>query len=140
MLGIFLERFRRLYAKQNVHSYYLISDYINLCCCGLPLKTLLFHYLYLKICFNIFWVYCFELLFFFILIFIFYYVIIPLIGNENKQMWFATFNPQLYVVRMEVVHMIEAILFNLIYLLLFGLITETIVVFALIILIIFLSK
>ena len=55
-------------------------------------------------------------------------------------MWFATFNSQLYVVRMEVVHMIETILFNLIYLLLFGLIIETIVVFALIILIIFLSK
>ena len=55
-------------------------------------------------------------------------------------MWFATFNPQLYVVRMEVVHMIETFLLNIIYLLLFSLITETIVVFALIILVIILSK
>ena len=55
-------------------------------------------------------------------------------------MWFATFNPRLYVVRMEVVHMIETFLLNIIYLLLFSLIAETIVVFALIILIIFLSK
>ena len=40
----------------------------------------------------------------------------------------------------EVVHMIEAVLLEIIYLLLFGLVTETIVVFALIILVIILSK
>jgi hypothetical protein len=41
---------------------------------------------------------------------------------------------------MEVVHMIEVVLLEIIYLLLFGLIAETIVVFALFILIINLSK
>ena len=51
----------------------------------------------------------------------------------------ATFICNTYVVRMEVVHMIESVLLKLTYLLLFGLITETIVVFALIIYII-LSK
>ena len=79
-------------------------------------------------------------MFFFLLILKFPYVIIANIGNENKQMWFATFNPQLNVVRMEVVHMIETFLLNIIYLLLFSLITETIVVFALIILVIILIK
>ena len=51
----------------------------------------------------------------------------------------ATFVHSSYVVRMEVVHMIESVLLKITYLLLFGLITETIVVFALIIYII-LSK
>ena len=63
------------------------------------------------------------------------------IGNENKQMWFATLlNPQCLLREMGVVHMIEAALLEIIYLLLFGLVTETIVVFALIILVIILSK
>jgi len=51
----------------------------------------------------------------------------------------ATFIHNIYVMRMEVVHMIESVLLKITYLLLFGLITETIVVFALIIYII-LSK
>jgi len=45
-----------------------------------------------------------------------------------------------FVVRMKVVHMIEVTLLEIIYLLLFGLISETICVFALIIVIIILSK
>ena len=74
-----------------------------------------------------------------ILLFLFPYVILTNIGNENKQMWFATFNPWL-------VHewgggaIIEAVLLEIIYLLLFGLVVETIIVFALIILVIILSK
>lgn len=56
-------------------------------------------------------------------------------------MWFATLlNPQCLLREMGVVHMIEAALLEIIYLLLFGLVTETIVVFALIILVIILSK
>ena len=51
----------------------------------------------------------------------------------------ATLIHNIYVMRMEVVHMIESVLLKITYLLLFGLITETIVVFALIIYII-LSK
>ena len=51
----------------------------------------------------------------------------------------ATFIHNIYVMRMEVVHMIESVFLKITYLLLFGLITETIVVFALIIYII-LSK
>ena len=51
----------------------------------------------------------------------------------------ATSIHNIYVMRMEVVHMIESVLLKITYLLLFGLITETIVVFALIIYII-LSK
>ena len=52
----------------------------------------------------------------------------------------ATFNSVTFVTRLEVVHMIESALLEIIYLLLFGLITETICVFALIIIIIILSK
>ena len=44
------------------------------------------------------------------------------------------------IARMEVVHMIEAVLLKFIYLLLFGLVAETICVFALIILVIILCK
>ena len=51
----------------------------------------------------------------------------------------ATFIHNIYVMRIEVVHMIESVLLKITYLFLFGLITETIVVFALIIYII-LSK
>ena len=52
----------------------------------------------------------------------------------------ATFNSVTFITRLEVVHMIESALLEIIYLLLFGLITETICVFALIIIIIILSK
>ena len=52
----------------------------------------------------------------------------------------ATFNSVTFVTRLEVVHMIESALLEIIYLLLFGLVTETICVFALIIDIIILSK
>lgn len=52
----------------------------------------------------------------------------------------ATFNSVTFVTRLEVVHMIESALLEIIYLLLFGLVTETICVFALIIVIIILSK
>ena len=45
-----------------------------------------------------------------------------------------------FVTSEEVIHMIESFLLEIIYLLLFGLITETICVFALIIIIIILSK
>ena len=55
-------------------------------------------------------------------------------------MWFASVTFVTYVTSKEVVHMIETILLELIYLLLFGLITETICVFALIILVIINSK
>ena len=60
------------------------------------------------------------------------------IGNGDKQMWFATFNPQLSC-EWGGGAMIEAILLEIIYLLLFGLVVETIIVFALIIIIVFLS-
>ena len=52
----------------------------------------------------------------------------------------ATFNSVTFVTRLEVVHMIESALLEIIYLLLFGLVTETICVFALIIVIIILSR
>lgn len=52
----------------------------------------------------------------------------------------ATFNSVTFITRLEVVHMIESALLEIIYLLLFGLVTETICVFALIIVIIILSK
>ena len=65
---------------------------------------------------------------------------VSFIGNENKQMWFASLTFVTYVTGKEVVHMIESILFQIIYLLLFGLIAETICVFALIIQVIILSK
>ena len=55
-------------------------------------------------------------------------------------MWFASFTFVTYVTSEEVVHMIENILLEFIYLLLFGLIVETIYVFALIILVIINSK
>ena len=51
----------------------------------------------------------------------------------------ATFNPRLFRVNGGGA-MIEAILLEIIYLLLFGLVVETIIVFALIILVIILSK
>lgn len=68
-----------------------------------------------------------------------FYVILSNIGNEDKQMWLATFNPQLSCERGGGA-MIEAILLEIIYLLLFGLVVETIIVFALVILVIILSK
>ena len=52
----------------------------------------------------------------------------------------ATFNPQLLCCEWGGGAMIEAILLEIIYLLLFGLVVETIIVFALIIFIVFLSK
>ena len=52
----------------------------------------------------------------------------------------ATFNSVTFVTRLEVIHMIESALLEIIYLLLFGLVIETICVFALIIVIIILSK
>ena len=52
----------------------------------------------------------------------------------------ATFNSVTFITRLEVVHMIESALLEIIYLLLLGLVTETICVFALIIVIIILSK
>ena len=55
-------------------------------------------------------------------------------------MWFASFTFVTYVMSEELVHMIENILVELIYLLLFGLIVETICVFALIILVVINSK
>ena len=74
-----------------------------------------------------------------VLIFINSYVILSNIGNGDKQMWFATFNPQLSC-EWGGGAMIEAILLEIIYLLLFGLVVETIIVFALVILVIILSK
>ena len=44
------------------------------------------------------------------------------------------------ITREEVIHMIEGMLLEIIYLLLFGLVVETIIVFALVILVIILSK
>jgi len=52
----------------------------------------------------------------------------------------ATFNSVTFVTRLEMVHIIESALLEIIYLLLFGLVAETICVFALIIVIIILSK
>ena len=52
----------------------------------------------------------------------------------------ATFNSVTFVTRLEVVHMIESALLEIIYLLLFGLVVETIIVFAFVILVIILSK
>ncbi len=52
----------------------------------------------------------------------------------------ATFHTTTYVVRLEVVLMIESALLEIICLLLFGLVVETIIVFALIIFVIILSK
>ena len=78
-------------------------------------------------------------MFFGILFFEILYAILCNIGNEDKQMWFATFNPQLSC-EWGGGAMIEAILLEIIYLLLFGLVVETIIVFALVILVIILSK
>ena len=52
----------------------------------------------------------------------------------------ATFKHVTFVTRLEVVHMIESALLKILFLLLFGLVAETICVFALIIVIIILSK
>ena len=68
-----------------------------------------------------------------------YYAILTNIGNEDKQMWFATFIHN-YCCENGGGTMIEAVLLEIIYLLLFSLAVETIIVFALIILVIILSK
>ena len=60
-------------------------------------------------------------------------------GNKNKQVWFATFICNLSYKNGGGAIM-EAVLLELIYLLLFSLSVETIIVFALIILVIILSK
>lgn len=62
------------------------------------------------------------------------------IGNENKQMWFATLHNKGLPLEKWGGAMIEAVLLEIIYLLLFALVVETIIVFALIILVIILSK
>ncbi len=67
------------------------------------------------------------------------YVILANIGNENKQMWFAA-KVRNICYENGGGAMIEAVLLEIIYLLLFGLVVETIIVFALIILVIILSK
>ena len=74
-----------------------------------------------------------------VLNFIISYVILANIENENKQMWFATFNPW-FVHEWGGGAMVEAVLLEIIYLLLFSLVVETIIVFALIIMVIILSK
>ena len=67
------------------------------------------------------------------------YVILANIGNENKQMWFAA-KVRNICYENGGGAMIEAVLLEIICLLLFGLVVETIIVFALIILVIILSK
>ena len=54
-------------------------------------------------------------------------------------MWLPLYNDDI-IVESEVVLMIENVLLQIIYLFLFGIVVETIIVFALIILIIILSK
>ena len=53
------------------------------------------------------------------------YVILTDMGNENKQMWFAS--------NKEVRRMLELTLLNIIYILFFSLVITTIIAFALII-------
>ena len=52
--------------------------------------------------------------------------IVPIIGNENKQMWFASYKEVRHMVEIEILHIIIKLLFA-------GLISVTIIVFALII-------
>lgn len=62
------------------------------------------------------------------------YYIVPIIENENKQMWFASYKEVRRMVEIEILHIIIKLLFA-------GLVSVTIITFALIIaLVVIISK